>query len=72
MSVFDLFKKKNSGTVAKDRLKLLLVSDRASCSPEIMEAIKNLSLIHIFPSYRTARSQDMILYRLWNLARRMR
>ena len=33
MGLFDLFKKKNSGDVAKDRLKLLLVSDRANCSP---------------------------------------
>lgn len=41
MSVFDFFKKTNSGNVAKDRLKLLLISDRANCSPEIMEAIKN-------------------------------
>ncbi len=37
MNVLDIFKKNNSsGNVAKDRLKLLLVSDRASCSPEIM------------------------------------
>ncbi|RHP29879.1 cell division topological specificity factor MinE [Lachnotalea sp. AF33-28] len=50
MSVFDLFKKKNSGTVAKDRLKLLLVSDRASCSPEIMEAIKN-DIIKVISKY---------------------
>ena len=41
MSLFDMFKKKSSGDVAKDRLKLLLVSDRANCSPDIMEAIKN-------------------------------
>ena len=41
MNIFDIFKKKNSGNVAKDRLKLLLVSDRANCSPEIMEQIKN-------------------------------
>ena len=41
MGLFDLFKKKNSGNVAKDRLKLLLVSDRANCSPDIMEMIKN-------------------------------
>ena len=27
--------------MAKDRLKLVLVSDRAGCSPEIMEQIKN-------------------------------
>ena len=31
MGLMDLFKKKSSGDVAKDRLKLLLVTDRASC-----------------------------------------
>jgi len=41
MGLFDFFKKKNSGDVAKDRLKLLLVSDRATCSPDLMEQIKN-------------------------------
>ena len=41
MGLMDLFKKKSSGDIAKDRLKLLLVSDRANCSPEIMEKIKN-------------------------------
>ena len=40
MGFMDFFKKKNSGDVAKDRLKLLLISDRADCSPEIMEKIK--------------------------------
>ncbi len=41
MSLADFFKKKTSSNVAKDRLKLVLVSDRAGCSPEIMEQIKN-------------------------------
>ena len=41
MGLLDLFKKKGSSDVAKDRLKLLLVSDRANCSPEVMEMIKN-------------------------------
>ena len=41
MALVDFFKKKTSGSVAKDRLKLVLVSDRAGCSPEIMEQIKN-------------------------------
>ena len=50
MSIFDLFKKKNSGSIAKDRLKLLLVSDRASCSPEIMEAIKH-DIINVISKY---------------------
>ena len=41
MSFVDFFKRKpSSGNVAKDRLKLVLVSDRANCSPELMEQIK--------------------------------
>ena len=35
-----LFRKKSSCQVAKDRLKILLISDRVNCSPEIMEQIK--------------------------------
>lgn len=50
MGLFDLFKKKNSGNVAKDRLKLLLVSDRANCSPDIMEMIKN-DIINVISKY---------------------
>ena len=50
MSLFDAFKKKNSGDIAKDRLKLLLVSDRANSSPEIMESIKN-DIIQVIKKY---------------------
>lgn len=50
MSLFDIFKKKTSGDVARDRLKLLLVSDRANCSPEIMELIKN-DIINVIAKY---------------------
>ena len=50
MNLFEIFKKKNSGNVAKDRLKLLLVSDRANCSPEIMEQIKN-DIINVIKKY---------------------
>lgn len=50
MSLLDMFKKKSSGDVAKDRLKLLLVSDRANCSPEIMEMIKN-DIIKVISKY---------------------
>ncbi len=35
-----LFRKKSSCQVAKDRLKILLISDRVNCSPETMELIK--------------------------------
>lgn len=50
MSLLDLFKKKSSSDVAKDRLKLLLVSDRANCSPEVMEMIKN-DIIKVISKY---------------------
>lgn len=50
MSLLDMFKKKSSGDVAKDRLKLLLVSDRANCSPEVMEMIKN-DIIKVISKY---------------------
>ena len=32
MKLSDFFKKKNSGDVAKDRLKMVLVSDRSTCA----------------------------------------
>lgn len=35
------FQKRSSGTVARDRLKILLISDRVNCSPEMMNRIKN-------------------------------
>jgi len=35
------FRKKSSCQVAKDRLKILLISDRVNCSPDMMELIKN-------------------------------
>ena len=50
MGFMDFFKKKNSGDVAKDRLKLLLASDRADCSPDVMEAIKN-DIIQVISKY---------------------
>lgn len=50
MGLMDLFKKKSSGDIAKDRLKLLLVSDRANCSPDVMEMIKN-DIIQVISKY---------------------
>ena len=51
MGVFDsFFKKKNSADEARDRLKLLLVSDRSNCSPETMELIKN-DIIKVISKY---------------------
>ena len=50
MSILDIFRKKQSGNVAKERLKLLLVSERTDCSPEIMEQIKN-DIIQVISKY---------------------
>ena len=51
MGLFDFFSKnKTSGSVAKDRLKLVLVSDRAGCSPEVMEQMKN-DIIAVISKY---------------------
>ena len=50
MGFMDFFKRKSSGDVAKDRLKLLLVSDRANCSPDVMELIKN-DIIKVISKY---------------------
>lgn len=50
MGIADFFRRKSSGSVAKDRLKLVLVSDRANCSPEIMEQMKN-DIIQVISKY---------------------
>ena len=51
MGLFDsFFKKKNSADEARDRLKLLLASDRSNCSPETMELIKN-DIIKVISKY---------------------
>ena len=58
MSLMDFFKKKNSGEVAVDRLKLVLVSDRANCSPEVMEKIKN-DIIKVISKYMEIDSEGL-------------
>lgn len=50
MGLLDLFKKKTSSDIAVDRLRLLLVSDRANCSPDVMEMIKN-DIIQVISKY---------------------
>ena len=40
MGLGKFFRKKSSREIAKDRLKILLISDRANCSPEMLELIK--------------------------------
>ena len=40
MGFANFFRRKSSKEIAKDRLKILLISDRVNCSPEMMEMIK--------------------------------
>ncbi|WP_024864826.1 cell division topological specificity factor MinE [Butyrivibrio sp. FCS014] len=50
MKISDIFKRKSSSDVAKDRLKLVLVSDRATCSPDIMQKIRS-DIIEVLSKY---------------------
>ncbi|WP_026508736.1 cell division topological specificity factor MinE [Butyrivibrio sp. MC2013] len=50
MKFTDFFKKKSSGETAKDRLKMVLVSDRTNCSPEIMEKIRS-DILEVLSKY---------------------
>lgn len=45
-----LFKRHSSSHVAKDRLKILLISDRTECSPEMVEMIKK-DIISVLSKY---------------------
>ncbi|MCC8080483.1 MAG: cell division topological specificity factor MinE [Lachnospiraceae bacterium] len=50
MQFRNFFQKKSSGDLAKDRLKLLLVSDRVNCSPEVVEMIRD-DMIRVISRY---------------------
>ena len=50
MKSIGIFKKKTSGSIAKDRLKILLISDRINCSPQTLNLIKQ-DLIHSISKY---------------------
>lgn len=50
MRFLNIFRKRTSSNIAKDRLKLLLLSDRANCSTELMELIKN-DIVHVISKY---------------------
>ena len=52
------FRRKSSCQVAKDRLKILLISDRVNCSPEIMEQIK-LDIAKVISKYMKIDADNM-------------
>ena len=52
------FRRKSSCQIAKDRLKILLISDRVTCSPEIMELIKT-DIAKVISKYMKIDSENM-------------
>ena len=58
MKLMSVFKKKKSRDVAKDRLKILLISDRINCSPELMERIKK-DIFDVLSKYMQIDSEKM-------------
>jgi cell division topological specificity factor len=59
MEFFGLFnKKQQSKNVAKDRLKLVLVHDRANCSTEVLEMLKN-DIMKVLSRYMDIESDEL-------------
>ena len=58
MGLMDFFKKKNSGDIAKDRLKILLISDRINCSPHTLDLIK-IEIVKSISKYMSIDEEHM-------------
>ena len=52
------FRRKSSCQIAKDRLKILLISDRVNCSPEMMELIK-MDIAKVISKYMKIDADNM-------------
>lgn len=58
MGLLHIFHKKTSGELAKDRLKILLISDRLNCSPEMMDMIK-MDIAKVISKYMKIDAKSM-------------
>lgn len=52
--------KKRSAGYARDRMKLLLISERIDCSPQMMNMLKN-DLIHTIKKYLTIEEDQVCI-----------
>ena len=52
------FRRKSSREIAKDRLKILLISDRVNCSPEMLDLIKE-DIAKVISRYMKIDTQNM-------------
>ena len=57
-SLLSIFKKEKSGKVAKKRLQMVLIQDRASVSPEVMEKLRD-DIIKVISRYMVINQSDM-------------
>ena len=57
-SLLSIFKKEKSGKVAKKRLQMVLIQDRASVSPEVMEKLWD-DIIQVISKYMVINKSDM-------------
>ena len=59
MSLMDFFKKKStSKDIAKDRLKLVLIHDRADCNTELLEMIR-ADILQVIKKYMDYDEREM-------------
>lgn len=61
MDIFSLFKKNDNASsrdMAKDRLKLVLVHDRANCSSQVLEMLKN-DIIKVISNYMEIDEEEL-------------
>lgn len=57
-SLLSMFRKEKSGKVAKKRLQMVLIQDRASVSPEVMEKLRD-DIIQVISKYMVINKSDM-------------
>ena len=60
MGILRLLGGNNAGEIARKRLKLLLASDRAGCSLDLLEMIRT-DLLHAVSRYMEVREEDVIV-----------
>ena len=53
--------KKRSAGYARDRMKLLLISERIDCSPQMMKMLRN-DMIHTVKKYLTIDEEPAVLH----------
>ena len=58
MDFFSFFRRPPSKDVAKDRLKLVLIHDRANCSTKVLEMMKN-DIIQVIAKYMDIDNEEL-------------